>query len=286
DLDYKTIDSLGPPVLRLSHFKNNTKFLTNTLLIGINGGGNSLVESISSNKKLIGTILLPEIELVEETLPSLKEFNKWDSPFVKYFANHPHFLTWIFDLLNKKHINQVFYRALEVMDKDPNAPEELRTAIGELMKTKKVSKKEILAEKENHAANVVEKKNPNNIIKTQFVPKLKWSMKVSSGNSICSDVEKILLNFRDLFIKCKNEKLELICFNPNEKHPNHNYALRFSKCLLLARVYILDHILRNYENISTYNWTILQLFPNIFFGSDIFLDISLKFREATEEFLD
>ncbi|CAG8832677.1 17087_t:CDS:2, partial [Racocetra persica] len=68
DFDYQNIDSLGPPVLRLSHFKNNTKFLTNTLLIGINGGGNSFIESISSNKKLIGTILLPEIELIHNTL--------------------------------------------------------------------------------------------------------------------------------------------------------------------------------------------------------------------------
>ncbi|CAG8839378.1 2605_t:CDS:1, partial [Gigaspora margarita] len=35
ELDDKTIDTFGPSVLRLSHFKN-TKFLTNTLLIGIN----------------------------------------------------------------------------------------------------------------------------------------------------------------------------------------------------------------------------------------------------------
>ncbi|RIB05661.1 hypothetical protein C2G38_2117843 [Gigaspora rosea] len=67
ELDDKTVDSLGPPVLRLSHFKN-TKFLTNTLLIGINGGGNLFLESISSNKRLIGTILLPEIELIRNTL--------------------------------------------------------------------------------------------------------------------------------------------------------------------------------------------------------------------------
>ncbi|CAG8840666.1 2541_t:CDS:2, partial [Gigaspora margarita] len=67
ELDDKTVDTLGPPVLRLSHFKN-TKFLTNTLLIGINGGGNLFLESISSNKRLIGTILLPEIELIHNTL--------------------------------------------------------------------------------------------------------------------------------------------------------------------------------------------------------------------------
>ncbi|CAG8799059.1 16674_t:CDS:2, partial [Racocetra persica] len=176
-----------------------------------------------------------------ETLPSLKEFNKWDSPFVKYFANnpyptwsYPYFLTWIFDLLNKKNINRMFYKALEVIDKDSNAPEELRTAVRELIKKKRDDInnanyiwddlqqliQRVLAEKENHVANVIKKKKPTTIIKTQFVPKLKWSMKASSGNSIYSDVEKILLNFRDLFIKCKNEKLELPNFNPNENHPH------------------------------------------------------------------
>ncbi|CAG8818680.1 602_t:CDS:1, partial [Gigaspora rosea] len=62
ELDDKTIGSLGPLILRLFHFKN-TKFLTNTLLIGINSEVNLFLESISSNKRLIGIILLPEIEL-------------------------------------------------------------------------------------------------------------------------------------------------------------------------------------------------------------------------------
>ncbi|GBB95748.1 hypothetical protein RclHR1_02600017 [Rhizophagus clarus] len=47
---------------------------------------------------------------------------------------------------------------------------------------------------------------------------------------------------------------------------NDAYAIRFSKCLLFARIHTLNYILENYgKKISPYNWTILQLCPTIFF---------------------
>lgn len=67
---------------------------------------------------------------------------------------------------------------------------------------------------------------------------------------------------------------------------NSAYSMRYSKCLLFTRIYTLNYILRNYGKISSYNWAILQLCPTIFFGHDIFEEITLEFRKAPEHFLD
>ncbi len=64
---------------------------------------------------------------------------------------------------------------------------------------------------------------------------------------------------------------------------NDKYAIRFTKCLLMARVYILHYIL-NRNSITEYNWVMLQLFPQHFFPDvdDLFEDVSLKFRKVSE----
>ncbi|CAG8545456.1 11858_t:CDS:2 [Acaulospora morrowiae] len=60
----KKIAALDPPIIRISNFKKTLKLSVNLVLIGIHGGGNLFLESITNKKKLIGTILLPEVELV------------------------------------------------------------------------------------------------------------------------------------------------------------------------------------------------------------------------------
>ncbi|RGB27938.1 hypothetical protein C1646_717346 [Rhizophagus diaphanus] len=67
---------------------------------------------------------------------------------------------------------------------------------------------------------------------------------------------------------------------------NDAYAIRFSKCLLFARIYILHYILETYGEISPYNWAILQLCPTVFFNSDIFEEITLEFRKVPEQYFD
>ena len=66
---------------------------------------------------------------------------------------------------------------------------------------------------------------------------------------------------------------------------NDIYAIRFCKCLLFARIYILNYLLKNYGKISPYNWALLQLCPIHFFGSDIFEEFTLEFRKVSEQFL-
>ncbi|CAG8749792.1 33983_t:CDS:2 [Gigaspora margarita] len=68
---------------------------------------------------------------------------------------------------------------------------------------------------------------------------------------------------------------------------NDAYALRFCKCMLLARIYLLNYIFEKYKKISAYNWTFLQLFPTYFFEDvDIFDELTFEFRKTSEDFLD
>ena len=71
----------------------------------------------------------------------------------------------------------------------------------------------------------------------------------------------------------------------NHLHPRlkdsliHNdiYTMRYSKYLLLARIYTLNYILEKYGKISPYNWAILQLCPTFMFDNkDIFNEITEK----------
>ena len=67
---------------------------------------------------------------------------------------------------------------------------------------------------------------------------------------------------------------------------NDIYAMRYSKCLLLARIYTLNYILEQYGKISPYNWAILQLCPTFFFDQDIFDEITWEFRKVSENCLE
>ncbi|PKY60564.1 hypothetical protein RhiirA4_484411, partial [Rhizophagus irregularis] len=72
----------------------------------------------------------------------------------------------------------------------------------------------------------------------------------------------------------------------NSLAQNDAYAIRFSKCLLFARIYTLNYILKTYGEISPYNWVILQLCPTFFFDYDIFEEITSEFRKVPEQYLD
>ncbi|CAH1758246.1 1269_t:CDS:2, partial [Entrophospora sp. SA101] len=68
---------------------------------------------------------------------------------------------------------------------------------------------------------------------------------------------------------------------------NTTYATRYSKCLLMARVYLLHFIFSEIGHISSYNWTILQLFPEYYFKEiDLFNELNIMFRALSESDLD
>jgi hypothetical protein len=81
----------------------------------------------------------------------------------------------------------------------------------------------------------------------------------------------------------KNELKQYLTDDPEE---NDRCALKFTRAILLARLFILSKVLRHKSNITPRQWLLMQLLPMQITKEDFWVPISRVFRGLQEEVQD